>query len=243
MSLILEALRKSEAERRRGRAPDLATELPPPAPLRRIRVPTWPWLLAAALLLLPAAWWLAGPRPDHVAGPPAEPADATTPATPAAASTVAATGDAAFPRIERIAPPPATAAAVAPATTGHETPATGNGTATGAPAQPRPQEPAAVVATPSPPPPATPTASPPAPPVRNARPSTLAELPAEERRRLPALKLSMHMWNPQPAKRFVILDGIRYGEGDRIGAAVITAIDSDGVILDLDGRAVRLPLP
>ena len=31
MSLILEALRKSEAERRRGDAPDLRVELPPPA--------------------------------------------------------------------------------------------------------------------------------------------------------------------------------------------------------------------
>lgn len=71
---------------------------------------------------------------------------------------------------------------------------------------------------------------------------TVAELPAEERRQLPALKLSMHMWNERPAQRFVILDGIRYGEGDRVGAAVITAIDTSGVVLDLNGRAVRLPL-
>jgi hypothetical protein len=52
----------------------------------------------------------------------------------------------------------------------------------------------------------------------------------------------MHMWNPQPAQRFVILDGTRYGEGDRVGPATITAIDTDGVVLDLNGRAVRLPL-
>jgi general secretion pathway protein B len=39
MSLILEALRKSEAERRRGESPDLRTELPPVASRRAIAAP------------------------------------------------------------------------------------------------------------------------------------------------------------------------------------------------------------
>jgi general secretion pathway protein B len=91
------------------------------------------------------------------------------------------------------------------------------------------------------PPPSTPIARP-TPPPTGAPIATVAELPAAERRQLPAMKLSMHMWNERPAQRFVILDGIRYGEGDRIGAAVITAIDTDGIVLDLNGRAVRLPL-
>ena len=51
MSLILEALRKSEAERRRGEMPDLRAELPPPAAgsrssLRR----ALPWIVAVAAI-------------------------------------------------------------------------------------------------------------------------------------------------------------------------------------------------
>ena len=45
MSLILEALRKSEAERRRGQAPDLYAELPPVARMQRQPVPVWLWVV------------------------------------------------------------------------------------------------------------------------------------------------------------------------------------------------------
>ena len=41
MSLILEALRKSEAERRRGAVPDVAMELPPQAMARPRALPAW----------------------------------------------------------------------------------------------------------------------------------------------------------------------------------------------------------
>lgn len=65
MSLILEALRKSEAERRRGQTPDLLSDaLPAAAAVRR---PQANWALggavatAAALTLLVVAWWLRSP--------------------------------------------------------------------------------------------------------------------------------------------------------------------------------------
>ena len=71
MSLILEALRKSEAERRRGEAPDL---FQPDVVARTTASPSpRPWLWAApVLLLLPLLYWW--PRaPDRgsnvVAGP------------------------------------------------------------------------------------------------------------------------------------------------------------------------------
>ena len=55
MSLILEALRKSEAERRRGQAPDLLQAEPAGPAAAATRVPAWAWggaLLALLALLL-----------------------------------------------------------------------------------------------------------------------------------------------------------------------------------------------
>ena len=71
---------------------------------------------------------------------------------------------------------------------------------------------------------------------------SLSDLSADERKALPPLKLSMHLWNPDPAKRFVILDGNRVGEGDRIGDAVVAAITTDGVELDWNGRRLQVPI-
>jgi general secretion pathway protein B len=70
----------------------------------------------------------------------------------------------------------------------------------------------------------------------------LSDLSVDERKALPTLKLSMHMWNDDPAQRFVILDGNRLHEGDRIGDAVVTAITTDGVVLDWNGRRLKLPI-
>ena len=70
----------------------------------------------------------------------------------------------------------------------------------------------------------------------------LSDLGTEERQQLPALKLSMHMWNDTPAQRFVILDGQRLGEGDRIGDAVVEQITRDGAILAWNGRRLRVSM-
>ena len=70
----------------------------------------------------------------------------------------------------------------------------------------------------------------------------LSDLDPEQRKSLPPLKLSMHMWNDDPAQRFVILDGNRLREGDRIGDAVVTAISREGVVLDWEGRRLLVPI-
>jgi general secretion pathway protein B len=70
----------------------------------------------------------------------------------------------------------------------------------------------------------------------------LSDLSAAERKSLPPLKVSMHMWDGDAARRFVIVDGNRLVEGDRIGDAVITAITADGVLLDWNGRPLKLPI-
>jgi len=113
MSLILEALKKSEAQRRLGEAPNLGT---PFAATRRRRSPL-PWITLAVVLAVAAAgWWLL--RPQH--GPDAETAagakgprakaatkGATANATPANATP--RQGEAHAPPITAIAPPAAPA--------------------------------------------------------------------------------------------------------------------------------------
>ena len=98
MSLILEALRKSEAERRRGNTPDVAMELPP-VPLRAHQsTPAWVWpALLAAIVVIAIAWWLAGRRDTDVPVASDTPAIATdpVPAAPQAPAVVPRTSTAA----------------------------------------------------------------------------------------------------------------------------------------------------
>jgi general secretion pathway protein B len=252
MSLILEALRKSEAERRRGRAPDLHAELPPAHARSRRMPPPWPWIAATVVLLVVAVLLWMGDRdaPGSVARSEQEPdANTAQEARPPADEGEPATAlPPPFPRVDRIAAPPVEpgptpASAASPAPRIEERNADGAAATTApapeATATPAPSAPA-VTATDAPPPRANATA-PASAPTRGAI-ARLSELPPGERKQLPPMKLSMHMWNERPAQRFVIIDGQRYVEGDRIGNAVVTAIDGDGVILDLDGRAVRVPI-
>lgn len=75
MSLILEALKKSEANRRLGQAPDLGT---PFTPARRERSPLWALLVIFASLGAGAWWWF-----GRGASAPAPPVAATTAPAPA----------------------------------------------------------------------------------------------------------------------------------------------------------------
>ena len=47
----------------------------------------------------------------------------------------------------------------------------------------------------------------------------VTDLGNDERKQLPPLKLSMHMWNDASSERFVIIDGTRLGVGDHLGAS------------------------
>jgi len=273
MSLILEALRKSEAERRRGQAPDLRTELPPVAPPRAHALPRWSWALFAAALLALAWLLLARPgaepaqdslpapaattvpggsvdpggRADRAAGPAgADRAMAATrrdtaPGRPGARVVIEPDAGAAPPAsTARSEPaPPAPAPALDAAAAGRPATPAGAGV-TAAPSTPSPTLPAPPPA----PAPATAVATMPTTPAAapGARLLALSELSSEERRQLPPLKLSMHMWSEDPARRFVILDGQRLAEGDRAGPAVVDAIRSDDVVLAWNGMRLRLSL-
>ncbi|HSH26263.1 MAG TPA: general secretion pathway protein GspB [Wenzhouxiangella sp.] len=58
------------------------------------------------------------------------------------------------------------------------------------------------------------------------------ELPLSVRRNLPELSLTIHVFSPDPAKRFVLINGERYGPGDTIGEVDIVDISRDGAIVD-----------
>jgi len=217
MSLILEALRKSEAERRRGLGPDLHAEAAPPAARPRPPLlPAWAWWLPVLLIALAVvAWRWSLPH----AAVSASTGIASTP-RPAPA----------LPPVPRLVRQPQPVSSPAPTTTLARTTPARTVTADGA--MPKPAEPPRP-ATPKPVAPTTPASD---------RPLPLSDLAPDERKALPPLRLSMHLWNDDPSRRFVILDGTRLHEGDRIGDLVVTAINRDGVVLDWNGRKLGLPI-
>jgi general secretion pathway protein B len=214
MSLILEALRKSEAERRRGSTPDVAMELPPvPAP--RVRAtPTWvlPVSAIAIVALLGGWWWSQRDAAGADAAPPVVETPAATAGLDAAAPPVV---------VARAPTPPAPVATQAPAT------------------EPVPEPAATAIVEPAPTP--TPARAAPLPPPPT--PTTTREVADIEATSIPPVKLSMHMWDESPSRRFVILDGQRMTEGDRNGELSVVAIERDGVIVERNGQRARVPLP
>ncbi|QNP40001.1 general secretion pathway protein GspB [Lysobacter solisilvae (ex Woo and Kim 2020)] len=246
MSLILEALRKSEAERRRGQAPDLLTEAAPAVPAPRagararhlIPLAAGGTVLAAVVLVL--LW----------SRTPTEPESAAT-AGVAAGTARAADASVAPPR--PLQPPRPLPAAPPAATTTASTPVAQAAAAITAPSRNDDDAGARIedLAPAGPAPtPALPASSPPAssPPVATAAftspdlPLRLSDLSTDERQALPPLKVSMHMWASEAANRFAIIDGTRVNEGDRIGEATVTAIQQDGVMLAWRGRRISLPI-
>ena len=211
MSLILEALRKSEAERRRGSTPDVAMELPPVPVARARATPAWvlPASVIAVVALLAGVWWsqrdTGGDTATQAAASPVDEPVIDAPAQPVVVARAATSP----------APPPA------------PTPITAT--------DPGPV-PASAIAEPVPPP-VRPL--PPPPPI----PAETRDVAAIDTTSIPPVKLSMHMWDESPSRRFVILDGQRMTEGDRNGELTVVAIERDGVVVERNGQRARVPLP
>lgn len=192
MSLILDALRKAEAERQRGQVPGLhgaaAPSLPEraadAAPRRAAQALAGLGVLAAAGAVAWWAWPASAPPAGVVAAPEA------TPAAPPAPAPLAAPVPA-LPVVVSAPPAPAPAAAMA--------------------------EPVRAAA--APPLPTAAAAPPPAPIVTQVR--RLAELAPEQRRELPPLAVSGSVWSEQPGARFVVLDGQVLREGDSLQPGLV----------------------
>lgn len=231
MSLILEALRRSEAERRRAAPPSLLGDV---GPARPARTSAWPMalggLLLGGLLAAAAAWWWGIGRGASVAEAP--PAVATAAPAPAAYDVP-------------IEPVPAAAYAPPPSQ---------------APISTAPR-PAPEAAPPSPAPAIQPLVSPApateatitAPIEPEAVASATADTglgPREGDLRwsegvgdaLPPLRVSMHVYADDPARRFAIVDGQRRREGETLKPGlVLLEIRRDGLRLGWQGRVLWIP--
>ena len=257
MSLILEALRKSEAERRLGQAPDLLAPMPVlRAPARR---PRWPLWIAGVCVVIAAAamgwWWTHAPivrtgpvakQSTHAASDRDANNDAASDAGDDASQASIASQPSQLPIISLplanvphpVAPIAATptrkSGAALPTTTATPAPVAINATAPKLAAEP--------IATPAPPAIAADTTT----PATADEPAllTLADLSVDERNGLPAMKVSMHVYTDDPAQRFMIVDGQRVGEGALLAnGAILVHIRRDGAEIDVRGRRLLLPKP
>ena len=225
MSFILDALKKSEADRQRDASPGIADV---PVGSRSSPAPRWLGVVAAllavnliALIVILLRPW-ADDRGKTVALSNPAPAAAVEAAAPAVATTAGNREALPPPEPERPARLPVqTAPQTTPADTAAEPPAP----------PPQPQS----------------TAEPETAPAEPAGGSdeawlTLNELRASGAVDLPEMHIDLHVYSPNPAERFVFIDMNEYRENAVLdNGSRIRRITPDGVILDYRGTRILLP--
>jgi general secretion pathway protein B len=227
MSLILDALRKSENQRQRESGPALAVV--PEAVERRGPAP-WMWILGALLglnIVVLAALLLFDASPEPAARARAAPAEGSAPLAarriepiPLALPARRPAGEV-RPLAVELSPAPQTAPA---------TPASAGSTA------PEPAVPDRPADRPAAPPAARQGDDP------DARLPSFNELVVKGQLNVPAMHLDIHVYSDDPAERFVFLNMRKYREGDdtREGPQV-ERIAVDGVVMSHEGRRFVLP--
>ncbi|MDC8757432.1 general secretion pathway protein GspB [Janthinobacterium fluminis] len=226
MSYILEALKKSQAERQLGELPTLhAPQLQTgPAGAGGVwRQPLWLALGATSLLALtlavlmwrqaaptvvPAAPVVAAPAlPAAAPAPPAAPAIPAAPAPPAAAPAAAV--------VARVAPPRPPLAA---------------------PKAPKAAAPAAAIVVE-----AAPAVAPP-PAAADDNLAGLRELPEAVQRQLPALALGGYIYSKDPASRLLLIDKVLRHEGEEVAPGLILEkLLPKGAVFNFKGYRYRVP--
>jgi general secretion pathway protein B len=256
MSFILDALRKSDAERQRQSAPGLADiRYARPKARRSPWVPLLVVVLVANLGFMAFQWWRSGTAPPEppaapgaVLAPPAMPAAPAVPAAPVAVRpdpvAPAASAVPVPPEVRPLAveadptaeadmellPDPAEGQAAGGMNDGLAAAAGLDADALATDAE-LPEEPAA----PAPPAPSR---------IREeAGLPTSQQLIAAGTLRVPELSLELHVYSDDPAGRFVIINGRRYREGATLNEGpVVESITAEGAVLDSQGtRFIVLP--
>lgn len=263
MSYILDALKRAERERKQGRQVSVLDEIPaaptaePQPRVPRLLVPIASGVVALGALVFALVVWrhhggpAAPPAPPvaaaPVAPPPAPPQPAPAPAQPPSA-TIEDGGKLATLDDVYQAPPPAAPGAppadqAGPPPTGGASPVRrapppappadqqGPPPDAGAPAPGSDAPPADVPQEQAPPPPAADQAPP--------QQRQLTEMPENFRANFPAFTVDVHAYNSDPRRRFVLIGGKRYREGDTLteGPRII-GIVAEGIVFEWQGQQV-----
>jgi general secretion pathway protein B len=251
MSFILDALRKSDAERQRQSAPGLADiRYARPKARRSPWVPLLVIVLGGNLAFMALQWWRGGTArpaaaPGAVVAPPAMPVAPAVPATTVAALPRRT------PPTARAAPPPDVrplAGEADPTATEQmsmrpdpvddpDLAGIDDGLAASADMDATTLAAWADAGTAS------------ATPPRRSRIREEAGLPTSQQLiaagtlRVPELTLELHVYSDDPARRFVIINGRRYREGAALNEGlVVESITAEGAVLDSQGtRFIVLP--
>jgi len=216
MSLILDALKKSEAERQRGEIPNLLSPLPSVSDSMVLdKASRMPWFILIAVLITAIVFAAYFYQKSQIAPSPGnEPAAIVQTPAPGIKPEPIEHGNPVVAPKPVVVEKPVELPAPAPV------PSSPAVTIEQAPASPAVDETQA-----------------------SERIASLAEMPADQRQQLPPLKLSMHVYSPEANKRFAIIDGQRVNEGSVLGSAVVEQIRQDGVVLSMQGQSYLLPRP
>ncbi len=250
MSYILDALRRAERERHLGQTPTVQSLTQATASQHPMQVRRWLRPALAVLMLglvVASAWmlWLRAPRPETPAAvvltapPTPPPVTATVSAAPLPAVLESAEAAsvideaAGVESLDDVAPEFSTRA-VPPADTDLERAvpsATDSGTTAAATesSDALPRAASADTAT---------TAAP-----SGTLPKSLREMPSAYRTGFPAIALDVHVYDPDPARRWIMTGGRRYNEGETLAAGPrLVSVVPEGVIMEHAGERVLLPL-
>ena len=241
MSYILDALRKSETERRQGRVPDLGQQVQIIHKPKKQSVPVLAWVVALALVLNAVILaWVFWPRvpftsaqePDAVPEETAAPVPRAEPPAPAPVRPEAELGlESSSSSAATPAKPANTLAnAVEIPMPGAEEPAIENAD------RERPtvivpsrREPSAVN-----------TSSAAEDEAAAARTPHLVELPLSFQKRVPDLIFNSHIYASEPSSRRVMINDNYLRVGESFSGITVERITEEGVELSMDGRQFRV---
>jgi general secretion pathway protein B len=246
MSFILDALKKSEQERRQRQTPDLHAEHAPP-PEQRGGKRLWPILILVALLLNVAvfSFWLrpwSAPEPsvqkelsavdesiiasETIAAPPLPVASQPVASQPAVSQPAVSQPAVSQPAVSQpaVSQPAVSQPAVSSAAVERTSPASEEITPSSAESSVKPSLPVAKRA----------------PETSNVPPSLprMEDLPNSFRRELPELVISLHFYTDSPTARMVRINGRNLREKQHISENLtLQEITAEGVILNFKGQA------
>lgn len=235
MSYILDALRKSESERRRGRVPDLGQQVQLIHKPKKKSVPVLAWVAIGLVLNAAILAWAFWPRATvDGAQQPAEPAAEST--APVAAPEPIETAS------ERAVAEPEPVPEQAPA----ETSARRNDTLADAIEIPVPtvsendrERPTVIVPTPREPSEVNPSEAAGREAVSERTPH-LVELPLSFQKRVPDLIFNSHIYASEPSSRRVMINDNYLRPGESFSGITVERITEEGVELSMDGRRFRV---